>query len=126
MLGARDVTKWRTGDVLLQISVFSDPICGLKSLPTANLVLETINKCLVYQHSDLGRCTLCVEWIKSRSLDHMVEKHEKVLTILRRLRANCQRGFIVPKSLWIVLKLVKLTLGKVYFMKNNVWMQNGG
>ena len=68
---------------------------------------------------------MCVEWIKSRSLDHMVEKHEKALEILHLLTV-VRDALKSPKSLWIVLKLVKLTLGKVYFMKNNVWMQNDG
>ena len=52
--------------------------------------------------------------------------HFDIVKTLGPVDNQLSGAFKSPKRSWIVLKLVKLTLGKAYFMKNNVWMKNDG
>ena len=92
-------------------------IMDSKSLPTTDLVYQTFNKYLVYKNSDLGRSTLCVDWVMrgwSQCCDPECWKHtenaigwhlncQRLLKYLNHY-GLCWNYTTVPSGLWFSLK----------------------
>ena len=70
---------------------------------------------------------LTLDWLHNPTkCAYFMYDHFDIVKTLGPVDNQLSGAFKSPKRSWIVLKLVKLTLGKAYFMKNNVWMKNDG